>query len=74
MTLWFVIGGLILAAFVLTGVIAVRRRAAVRGRNARELGPTPRVPGASAQLPMNGSLKRCPRHPQAALRHSAGAM
>ena len=49
MTLWFVIGGLILAAFVLTGVIAVRRRAAVRGRNARELGPTPRVPGASAQ-------------------------
>src|SRR6185312_7094727 len=49
MTLWFIIGGLILAAFVLTGIVAVRRRAAVRGRNARELGPTPRVPGASAQ-------------------------
>ena len=49
MTLWFVIGGLVLAAFVLTGFIAVRRRAAVRGRNARELGPTRPVPGAAGQ-------------------------
>ena len=44
MTLWFIIGGLIVAAFVLTGIVAVRHRAAVRGRDTRELGPTPPVP------------------------------
>jgi fused signal recognition particle receptor len=49
MTLWFIIGGLILAAFVLTGIIAVRRRAAIRGRETRELDPTRSVRGSSAQ-------------------------
>jgi len=37
-TLWLVIGGIILAAFVVVGVVATRRRAALRrGRETREL-------------------------------------
>ncbi len=40
MTLWLVVAGLILAALVLTGVIALRRRRALGGRGPKELGPT----------------------------------
>jgi fused signal recognition particle receptor len=38
-TLWFVLGGIILAAFVVVGVVATRRRAALRqGRSTPQLG------------------------------------
>jgi len=39
-TLWYLIGGIVLAAFVVVGVVATRRRAALqRGRDTRQLGP-----------------------------------
>ncbi len=40
-TLWFVIGGILLLAFVAVGVAATRRRAALRARETRELGAGP---------------------------------
>lgn len=53
LTLWLLVGGLILAAFVVTGLVAVRRRRALRGRRPGEIaggpGPTPPVPSAPAQ-------------------------
>ena len=50
-TLWFIVGGLILAAFVITGLVAVRRRRAISGRGTGELdkGPVPPVPTGPAQ-------------------------
>lgn len=40
-TLWFVIGGILLLAFVAVAVVATRRRAALRAGQARELGAGP---------------------------------
>ncbi len=37
-TLWYVLGAVVLLAFVTIGVVATRRRAVLRGRQARELG------------------------------------
>ena len=44
-TLWFITGGVILAAFVIVGLIAVNRRTALRGRRQPEIEPTPTPPG-----------------------------
>jgi fused signal recognition particle receptor len=46
-TLWFITGGVILAAFVIVGLIAVNRRAALRGRHQPEIEPKrgPAAPG-----------------------------
>jgi fused signal recognition particle receptor len=40
-TLWFITGGVILAAFVIVGLIAANRRAALRRRQQPEIEPTP---------------------------------
>jgi fused signal recognition particle receptor len=45
-TLWFITGGVILAAFVIVGLIAVNRRTALRGRRRPEIEPTPTPPGS----------------------------
>ena len=46
-TLWFITGGVILAAFVIVGLIAVNRRAALRGRQQPDIEPErgPSAPG-----------------------------
>jgi fused signal recognition particle receptor len=44
-TLWFVTGAVILAAFVIVGLVAVNRRSALRGRQQPEIEPKP---GSSA--------------------------
>jgi fused signal recognition particle receptor len=46
-TLWFITGGVILVAFVIVGLIAVNRRAALRGRQQPEIEPKrdPSAPG-----------------------------
>jgi fused signal recognition particle receptor len=41
-TLWFLTGGIILAAFVIVGLIAINRRAALRGRRQPEIEPKTR--------------------------------
>jgi fused signal recognition particle receptor len=43
-TLWFITGGIILAAFVIVGLIAVNRRAALRGRQQPEIESKPSSP------------------------------
>jgi fused signal recognition particle receptor len=43
-TLWFLTGGIILAAFLIVGLIAVNRRAALRGRQQPEIEPKPSPP------------------------------
>jgi fused signal recognition particle receptor len=43
-TLWFITGGIILAAFVIVGLIAVNRRAALRRRKQSEIEPKPSSP------------------------------
>ncbi|GAA3625818.1 signal recognition particle-docking protein FtsY [Microlunatus ginsengisoli] len=50
-TIWLVVGGLILAAFVITGLVAVRQRRILAGRRTGQLeeGPTPPVPTEPAQ-------------------------
>jgi fused signal recognition particle receptor len=54
-TLWFVLGSIVLAAFVVVGVVAVRRRAGLqRGRDTRSL---PGQPGAAgARGPRDGAV------------------
>jgi fused signal recognition particle receptor len=55
-TLWIVLGAIILAAFVVVGVVATRRRAALqRGRDARAL---PGAPGARGNGSSADLLKR----------------
>jgi fused signal recognition particle receptor len=52
-TLWIVIGAVVLAAFVVVGVVAVRRRAALqRGRDTRSL---PGAPGTGDRSAPSGS-------------------
>jgi fused signal recognition particle receptor len=49
-TLWFIVGGLILLAFVITGLVAVRHRTALRGRQTQQLeGSAPAGPSAPAR-------------------------
>jgi len=59
-TLWFIIGGIVLAAFVVVGVVAARRRAELRrGRDTRQLnsaGGRSGVPGEFDATTGSGSV------------------
>ncbi len=48
MTIWFVVGGIVLAAFVVVGLVAVNRRSIRRGERIREL---PADPGSRPSQP-----------------------
>jgi fused signal recognition particle receptor len=50
-TLWFITGGVIVAAFVIVGVIAVNRRAALRRRQQPEIEPKPSSAAAGRRGP-----------------------